>query len=153
MKTKMKNSDSCSELESHANMIVLGKHCYIISSSGRHAEVNAFAREVVRNKSVPIFDAAIVYNCRYSMKMYLLIVINALYVQSMTNNLILQFIMIKAGLEVRQIPKIHIKEPTMEYHSIYFLDSSFPTRRPTTKKFIDGIPVLITTEGPTWNPH
>ena len=124
-------------------MVVLGQHFYLISSSSRHAEVNDFAREVVRNKSVPIFDAAIVYNCRYSMKMYLLIVINALYVQSMTNNLILQFIMIKAGLEVRQIPKIHIKEPNVEDHSIYFSDeylritlslngifSSFPTRRP-----------------------
>ena len=80
MKTKMKNSDSCSELESHANMIVLGKHCYIISSSGRHAEVNAFAIKVGRIKIVPIFDATIVYDCPYSMKTYLLIVRNLLYV-------------------------------------------------------------------------
>ena len=72
----------------------------------------------------------------------------------------------KAGLEVRDIPKIHVKEPTVEVHSIYLSDeslrttlslnvifSSLPTRRPTTKDLIYGVPVLITPEGPTWNPH
>ena len=117
-------------------------------------------------KSVPIVDASIVYDCTYSMKKYILIVRNALYVQSMTNNLIPPFIMREAGLEVREIPKIHVKEPTVEEHSIYFsveslriplslngIFSSFPTRRTTTQDLIDGIPVLITPEGPTWNPY
>ena len=61
---KDEKSDSRSELESHANMVVLGQHCYIISSSGRHVEVNAFSIEVGRTKSVPIVDAAIVYDFR-----------------------------------------------------------------------------------------
>ena len=115
-KDEDENSDSRSELDSRANMVVLRKHCYIISSSGRHAEVNAFAREVGRMKSVPIVDAAIFYDFPYSMKTYLLIVINALYVQSMTNNLIRPLIMREAGLEVREIPKIHVKEPTVKDH-------------------------------------
>ena len=106
---KDENSDFRSELDSDANMVVLRQHCYIISSSGIHAEVNAFSREIGRMKSVPIVDAAIVYDCPYSMKNYLLIVRNALYFQSMTNNLIPPFIMIEAGLEVREIPKIHVK--------------------------------------------
>ena len=82
----------------------------------------------------------------YPIKTYPLIVTNALYVQSMTHNIISLFIMREAGLEVQEIPKIHVKEPTVEEHSIYFLDeslriplslngisSSFPTRRPTTQ--------------------
>ena len=60
---KYENSDSCSELDSHAYMVFLGQHCYIISSSGRHAEVNTFSREVGRMKSVPIVDASVVYDC------------------------------------------------------------------------------------------
>ena len=77
-----------------------------------------------------------------------------------------QFIMREEGLEVRDTPKIHVKEPTVEYHSIYFSDeclriplilngifSSFPTRRPTTQDLIDVIPVLINPKVPTWNPH
>ena len=106
---KDENSDSSSELDSHANMVFLGQHCYIISSSSRHAEVNAFSREVGRMKSVLIVDVAIVYDFPYSMKTYLLIVRNALYVQSMKNNLIPLFIMREAGLEVIEIPKIHVK--------------------------------------------
>ena len=35
-----------------------------------------------------------------------------------------QFIMREEGLEVRDTPKIHVKEPTVEYHSIYFSDES-----------------------------
>ena len=89
-------------------MVVLGQHCYIISSSDRHAEVNAFSRKLGRMKSVPIVDAAIVYDCSYSMKTYLLIMRNSLYVQSMTNNLIPPFIMREVGLEVIEIPKIHV---------------------------------------------
>ena len=62
---KDENFDSRSELDSHANMVFLGQHCHIISSSSRHAEVNAFSREVGKMKSVPIVDAAIVYDCQY----------------------------------------------------------------------------------------
>ena len=81
-------------------------------------------------------------------------------------NLIPLFIMREAGLEIREIPKIHVKEPTVEDNSIFFLYaylripltlnvifSIFPNRRTTTHYLIDGIPVLITPEGPTWNPH
>ena len=39
-----KNSDPRLDLDSHANMVVLGQHFYIIYSSGRHTEVNAFTR-------------------------------------------------------------------------------------------------------------
>ena len=74
---KDEKSGSRSELESHANMVVLREHCYIISSSGRYTEVNTFDREVGRMKSFPIVDSAIVYDCPYSMKTYLLIVRNS----------------------------------------------------------------------------
>ena len=94
-------------------MVVLGQHYYIISSSVRHAEVKNFPREVGRMKIVLIVDVAIVYDCPYSITTYLLIVRNALYVQSMTNNLIPPFITREAGLEVRDISNIHVKEPTV----------------------------------------
>ena len=55
-------SDSCSKLDSNEKIVFLGQHCYIISYSGRHAEDNAFAREVGRMKSVTIVDAALVFD-------------------------------------------------------------------------------------------
>ena len=121
---KDENSDSCSELDSHANIFVLGQYCCIISSSGRHAEVNDFDREVGRMKIVAIVDTGVVYNCPYSMKTYPLIVRNALYVQLMMHNLIPPFIMREAVLKVREIQNIYVKEPTVDDHLIYFLDKS-----------------------------
>jgi hypothetical protein len=35
-----------SQLDSHVNMNVFGKHCYVISSSGKYANVSAFSDEV-----------------------------------------------------------------------------------------------------------
>ena len=56
----------------------------------------------------------------YSMKTYLLSIRNALYVPSMTHNLIPPFIMREAGLVVNDVPRIHMKqeELTNETHCI-----------------------------------
>jgi hypothetical protein len=54
-----------SDLDSHANMVVLGKHCFIISDSGKYIDVNAFADAVGGLAQVPIVDATITYDCPY----------------------------------------------------------------------------------------
>ena len=46
------------ELNSHANMPVVGRHAYIISDTGRIADVNAFA-PAYDYMQVPIMDAAV----------------------------------------------------------------------------------------------
>ena len=51
------------ELDSHANMVVLGKQCTVIRRTGKVVNVNAFASEVGSLKQVPIVDAAIVFGC------------------------------------------------------------------------------------------
>jgi hypothetical protein len=48
-----------SQLASHANMNVFGKHCYVISSSGKYANVSAFSEEVSAMIKVLIVDAII----------------------------------------------------------------------------------------------
>ena len=109
-----------SDFDSHANMIVIGKDCYIISRSGRFAEVNAFSQEVGRMESVPIIDAAVAYDCPNTGTMYILIARNVLYVPSMTHNLIPPFILREAGIVVNDTAKIHIIDPTPEDHSVFF---------------------------------
>ena len=51
------------DLDSHANMIVVGKHSFIISYSGKYLDVNAFTEAVGGLTQVPIVDAAISYDC------------------------------------------------------------------------------------------
>ena len=62
--------------------------------------------------------------------------------------------------------KIHITNPTVENHSVFFpktklrihlslygVFSYFPTHNSTTKDLLKGEKIIIMPEGPTWNPH
>ena len=108
------------QLDSHANMIVVGRQATVFGSSGKHADVRPFSNNCSKLEAVPIVDAAIAYDCPYSMKTYLLTVRNALHVESMPHNLIPPFILREAGLRVNEVPRIHTKqeEITDETHCI-----------------------------------
>jgi hypothetical protein len=95
---------SRTDLDSHANMPVVGRNAYIISSSGRFAEVNAFTPDYDA-MTIQIVDAAIQYDCPYTGDSYILVIRNALHVPSM-ENLIPPFIMLEAGVQVHDTLKI-----------------------------------------------
>ena len=89
------------ELDSHANMPVVGRHAYIISDTGRIADVNAFA-PAYDYMQVPIMDAAVQYDCPYDGISYILMIRNALHVLSMMkNNLLPPFVLREAGSRVK----------------------------------------------------
>ena len=73
-------------------MPVVGQHAYILSDTGKVADVNPFMPDY-QAIQVPIVDAAIQYDCPYDGKSYILVIRNALYVPSMHNNLIPPFVM------------------------------------------------------------
>ena len=113
------NDYSTTELDSHANMAVVGRQASIISRSSTFAEVSAFSDDCNKLEKVPIVDAAFAYDCPKAMRSFLLIVRNALYVPSMKHNLIPPFVMREAGLTVNDVPRIHCgREVTRESHSI-----------------------------------
>ena len=87
--TAMKTTD----LDSHANMIVLGTQALVIQDTGHSAEVNAFSDDVGGLSKVPISDAVVEYDCPYTSKTYLLVMHNALQIPSMKHNLIPPFIL------------------------------------------------------------
>ena len=101
---------STTQLDSHANMVVVGNNATIFSNSGKSADVRPFSSECSKMESVPIVDAAIAYDCPYTLKTYLITVRNALHVPSMEHNLIPLFIMREVGLIVNDTPKIHTRE-------------------------------------------
>ena len=71
------------ELDSHANMVVIGAQGTIIQKTGRYADVNAFSSDVGTLSQVPIVDAAVAYDCPFSGLTILTVARNALYVESM----------------------------------------------------------------------
>ena len=125
-------------------MVVVGRHDYILNSSGRIAQVSPFTPEYKSLKEVPIIDAAVTYDCPITDKSLILVFHNYFSVPSMKHNLVPTFIMREAVLEVNDTPKMKLKDPTIHYQSIYFPSSDvrislslngiffyFPCRMPT----------------------
>ena len=107
------------DLDTHANMLVAGKHAYILAESGKTATVRAFSPDMDAIESA-IVDCAVMYECPYSGDCFLLVARNAIYVPTMNHNLVPPVIMREAGIDVQDIPKIHIKNPDVSDHSLYF---------------------------------
>ena len=52
----------CTELDSHANMVVLGRHSFVFESTGKICIVRPFSEEIGVAEDVPIVDGAIAYD-------------------------------------------------------------------------------------------
>ena len=92
------------ELDSHANMIVVGKNAFVFSRViGRTCEVTPFSSELGTVKEVPIVDAAIAYHCQFTNETFVLIVRNALYIHNMDHNLVPPFILREAGVLINDV--------------------------------------------------
>ena len=77
--------ESSIELDSHANMPVVGASAYIIYDAGDTADVNAYSPEY-ESRKIKIVDAALQYESPHDGKISILVLRNALYVLSMTKN-------------------------------------------------------------------
>ena len=115
---------SRTELDSHANMPVVGRHAYIISDTGRMADVSPFTPDYA-SMQLRIVDAAVQYDCPYNGMSYILVIRNTLYVPSMKNNLLPPFILRQAGIKLNDTPKILVDDPTIEDHSLLFPETGF----------------------------
>eukprot|EP00956_Cyclotella_meneghiniana_P044141 scaffold303339_cov89-Cyclotella_meneghiniana.AAC.2 len=54
--------ESTTELDSHANMVVVGKNSTIVSRTGQYADVHAFSDECDHLSQIPIVDAVVAYD-------------------------------------------------------------------------------------------
>ena len=125
LETKAEHDEgSRTELDSHANIPVLGMHCYVISDVGKTATVQPY-RPDYDPMDVPLVHAAVRYDCPYSGTTYILVVRNALHVPTMTHNLIPPFMMREVGITVNDVAKIHLQNPTSDDHCIIFHNNSF----------------------------
>ena len=70
---KEEDEDPRTELDSHANMAVVGRHSFIFESTGRTCDVTPFTPELGKKQNVPIVDAAIAYDDEISGETVLLL--------------------------------------------------------------------------------
>ena len=159
------NKLSRTELDSHANMPVIGRNAYILSKIGETVDVLPYFTPDYKPISVGLVDAALKYECPYCGEVKILIIRRGLYVPSMTHNLLPPFMLREAGIHINEVPKIHVTSPTEEHHAITFQEtifqipltlqgtfSYFPTSKPSTQELEEPEDVYILTPT-TWNPH
>jgi hypothetical protein len=155
---------SRTKLDSHANMPVAGRNAYIISDTGRLADVNPFTPDY-ESMVMSIVDAAILCECPYDGQTCMLVLRNALHVPSLKNNLVPPFVMREAGIRANDTPKIQTSDPTKEDHSIHFPETNFRipvslwgvfsyfvTLKPTAKQMMEAEDVHMLTPS-RMNPH
>ena len=100
------NESSRTELDSHASMPVIHRNAYILSKIGETVDVAPFTPDY-NPISVELVDAALKYECPYSGKVWIVIIIRGLHVPSMTHNLLPPFMLREAGIHINEVPKIH----------------------------------------------
>ena len=100
-------------------MAVVGKDCFVFEHTGLTCDVSAFSPDLPIT-SLPIVDAVIVYDCPYSLQSYLLMLRNALYVDTMNHILLPPFLMREAGVTVNDTAKIHFNKPDNDHHCLIF---------------------------------
>ena len=156
--------ESHTELDSHVNMPVVGKHAYIIAETGKKVDVSPFTPDY-ELLTIPLVDATVKYDNPYDGKTYILVLRNALHVPLMDHNLIPPFMLREMGVTVNDVPKIHKEDPTVDDLAITFAEtgfriplslwgifSYFPTSKPTHNDLLNPNEVYILSPA-TWNPH
>lgn len=157
--------DNCrTELDTHANMAVVGTQALIINNTGKTVEVSPY-NPVYQSLTVPLVDAALKYESPFDGKVCILLVRNALHVPTMKNNLLPPFMLREAGIQVNDVPKIQVNGATEDDHSIFFKEtgfriplslwgvfSYFTTMKPTSEE-LDQCEDVYDLSPTVWNPH
>ena len=65
------------QLDSHTNMVVVGSQTMVFGRSEKSVDVRPFSSNCSKLESILIVDAAVAYDCPYSMKTYTLTFKNA----------------------------------------------------------------------------
>ena len=148
-------------------MPVVGRNCLIIDGvKGRTCNAVPFDPSIGVAKEIPVVDAALAYDCPFTHQTYILIIRNAMHINSLNDNLIAPFILRESGLIVNEIAKIHAEVPTNSEHSIYCpqtqlriplglngIFSYFHTRKPIISEIDTCEAIFLTPDSDNWDPY
>ena len=71
-------------------------------------------------KQQPIVDTVLAYDCPFTHEMYMLIICNTLYIESMNHHMIILFIIKEGRCMINDIPKINCAHSRIDDHYISF---------------------------------
>ena len=154
------------ELDSHAMSPVVGYNAYVWRDTGKFVDVAPFTASLGKLRRIPIVDAMVHYECPISMKGYIFVIYNAIYVEEMKHNLLTPFLLREAGIVLNETPKMQQDEPTIMNHSMLFSEenlrvhlglqgiiSYFSSRKPTRDEILNLPRLKLTPDQPEWDPY
>ena len=118
------SDDARTDLDCHANMVVLGSNSFVFESTGRTCNVKPFASDISTVNNVPIVDGSLEHDFPHTGKVYILVIINALHVLSMDHNLPPPFIMRSGIVTINDVPKTYCEDPIVDDYTIPFEHSN-----------------------------
>ena len=110
--------ESRTDLDSHANMPVIGREALVVEQSGGTVEFSPFTPDYKPIK-VEVVNAMVQYDAPLDGKEYMLAIRNALCVPSMNNNLIPLFIMREMELLSMNVPRYTVKTQPKKTRDIF----------------------------------
>ena len=109
MEVEIEMDGECrTELDSHANMPVVGKEALIVEQSGKTVEASPFIPDYKPIK-VEVVNAVVQYDSPLDRREYMLVIQNALCIPSMSNNLIPHSSCGKMELLSMNVPRYTVK--------------------------------------------
>lgn len=154
------------DLESHADTSVIGANCRVISYTDKLCQVAPYHPNYATMQNIPIIQAGTAYDDPNTGETIILVINQGLYFgDSLPNSLINPNQMRANGLEVDDVPKHLLRDPSQSMHSIYIPDhdirlplamcgviSYLPICKPTIQEMESCKWVNLTTEA-EWDPH
>ena len=158
------------ELDSHTDTCVVGKNCLIVQEFDRCVSVTGYAPALGSQNERQIVTAALAYDCPDNGETVILVIHQAILIETMENNLLCPMQLRMAGIRVNDKPKFLTHKPTEDDHCICIPDkdeviriplelkgvtSYFNARKPSLAEYDDdNIRKLeLTIEDPEWDPH
>ena len=159
------------ELDSHADMAVIGKDCHIISHLKKYIEVSGYDPSMPSTER-ELVSACFAYDDPDNGQVKILVIHQALYVPTMNYSLIPPAQMRDNDVIVNECPKSMMDNPTANDHALILSEdidkvkykiplelrgtiSCIPVRKPTEAELndIDIRRYTLTAETPEWDPQ
>ena len=163
--------DSRTELDSHAEACVVGKHALIFQDFDRPVNVTTYDPKGPTAKAMRTVSAALAYDDPETGEVILLIIHQAISIPHMDNNLLSTFQLRLNDVKVNDVPKILTDKPSVENHclivpspceedydpylvplGLHRVNSVFSTRKPTQEEFETCRRFDLTYETPDYDP-
>jgi hypothetical protein len=155
------------ELDSHADTCVVGKHALIVHLLDKKVNVTGFDPSRGKVKDLNLVSAALAYDCPRTGEAIMLMVHQAVHVPTMENDLLCPMQMRMNDVKVNECPKFMETRPNDKSHTLRTtqdgedlcipfglrgVTSYFPTLKPTPLELATCRRFDLTAKDPEWDP-